>query len=334
MTKIFFVIVLCCFSLSLFAQQGSPEIRYEDKIRFKEALRFFNQTGHTLWSGWVDAPFGIVLVTNDNEYLINHSAPSEDFKSIGFDTILNTEIFIRARKFPANFLATFNAVNNIPTIVVGQPENAGRSSLGWVKVLLHEHFHQLQYSKADYVEKTKGLDLAGDDSTGMWMLNYPFPYEDDKVANQYAVLTLAAKNTAFASHGDFENKYKDFMEEKQKFKSMLSEKDYRYFSFQIWQEGIAQYTENQMIQMMIDNNYSLSDEFKLLKDYKPIDSFYVRMNDNLKENAEKLDLRTSKRACFYSYGAFEGMILDRVNPNWKNLYFTGNPSTERYFVKP
>jgi hypothetical protein len=319
-------------SSELFSQTGSSEIRYEDKIRIREAVNFFNQHGNKLWTGWDKAPFGVLLVTNDNEYLINYENPPEDFKLLGLDTILNANIYSRARKFPVNLLATFNAVNNIPTIVVGQPENAGRSSMGWLKALLHEHFHQMQYSEPDYVEKTKELDLAGDDSSSMWMLNYPFPYEDDKVAEQYRSLTQAAKDAAFADSGkEFENKYNVFMFEREKIKKLLSEKDYKYFSFQIWQEGIAQYTENGMIQIMKDNRFEPSGEFKSLSDYKQIDSFYVRMINNLKENADLLDLRTSKRACFYTLGALQGMILDKVNPDWKGLYFKDKLSIDSYF---
>ena len=326
------IITVCCFFIlqPLYSQNGSSEIRYEDKIRISEAVNFFKQYGNKLWAGWDKTPFGILLVTNDNEYLINHQKPSEDFKLSGFDGIINTDIYTRPRKFPTNFLATFNAISNIPTVVVGQPENAGRSTLGWVKALLHEHFHQLQYSQSGYDEGVKQLDLAGGDSTGMWMLNYAFPYEDSKTAEQYSILMKAAKDAAFAE-SDFDIKYKIFMDEKAKFKDMLSEKDYRYFSFQMWQEGIAQYTEDMMVKIMIDSDYKFSDEFKSLKDYRNIDSFYVRVINNIKENAEKLDLRTSKRACFYTLGGLMGMILDRVNSQWRDLYFTNRYSVDSYF---
>ncbi|MCI0450347.1 MAG: hypothetical protein L0Y79_11300 [Chlorobi bacterium] len=327
-----YVIMLLFVSGFSFTQSLNQDFRFEDKIRIKEAINFFNGYGHKLWNDWDKSTFGILLVTSNNEYLINHPNPGEEFKLVGFDSVLSTDIYTRGRKFPTNFLATFNAVSNIPTVVVGQPENAGRSSLGWLKALLHEHFHQYQYSQADYVEKTKVLDLAGDDSTGMWMLNYPFPYEEDKVAGQYRTLTLAAKNTAFAERGkDFENNYNLYRKEREKFKNLLSEKDYRYFSFQIWQEGIAQYTENQMIQIMKDAKYQPSDEFRSLTDYKDIDSFYVRVINNLMENAELLDLRTSKRACFYTLGALEGMILDKVNPKWNDLYLKDKLSIDSYF---
>jgi hypothetical protein len=53
---------------------------------------------------------------------------------------------------------------------------------------MHEHFHQLQDSQPGLFQKIDELGLSHGDSSGMWMLNYPFPYEMPVVADNFAKL--------------------------------------------------------------------------------------------------------------------------------------------------
>ena len=331
MKKIIFSLFLLLFILIniVYSQSGTAEIRYEDKIRIKEAVNIFNIYGNKLWNGWDKAPFAILLVTNEKEYMINYDEPSSDFKITEYDTVLNRNIYSRPRKFSTNLLATFPAVNGIFTIVVGQPENTGLSSAAWTITLLHEHFHQFQYTQPGYQESVNSLDLAGGDSSGMWMLNYPFPYDNDLIAAQYKALTLAAKDAAFAET-DFETKMKIYLMERETFKKMLNEKDYRYFSFQLWQEGIARYSEVKIAEM-VRGNYVPSAGFTNLDDYRNIDSFYTDITNKLKRRADMQDLKENRRDCLYTLGAFEGLILDKVNPNWRDLYFKEKFYIEKYY---
>ncbi|MBK8552387.1 MAG: hypothetical protein IPL53_15495 [Ignavibacteria bacterium] len=42
-------------------------------------------------------------------------------------------------------------------------------------------------------------------------------------------------------------------------------------------------------------------------------------------------MHESERNCFYTLGALEGMILDKVNPGWKDDYFKEMFYVEKYF---
>ena len=46
---------------------------------------------------------------------------------------------------------------------------------------MHEHFHQLQWAQPEYLKAIDDLGLSKGDATGMWMLNYPFPYDNPEV---------------------------------------------------------------------------------------------------------------------------------------------------------
>lgn len=332
-TKIIFLITIVVFlnSVNSFSRSDSTDFRFEDKVRIKEAVRIFNVYGNLIWDNWSTAPFAIILVSNDNEYLMYHSNPSEDFIHIGYDSIIESEIYTRPRQFSNNMLATFPAVNGTPTIVVGQPENTSRSSMDWIITVLHEHFHQLQSSRPDYYESVDLLDLSGGDNSGMWMLNYKFPYDNKIIADQYDILIQSAKRTVLSiNEPDFEPNLVNYLTEKEKFKSLLDKKDYDYYSFQIWQEGLARYTEIKIADIIKDN-YTTSDDVTKLDDYVSPDSFYVSIINKLFKKADTQNLSDNERDCFYTLGALEGMILDKSNPDWKNLYFKKKFYVEKYF---
>ena len=40
-------------------------------------------------------------------------------------------------------------------------------------------------------DKVNALDLSGDDETGMWQLNYAFPYDNSNVIEQFKKYTSA-----------------------------------------------------------------------------------------------------------------------------------------------
>src|SRR6185503_7856813 len=169
--------------------QDKPALREIDRTRLAEAFRLSDQLADELWAGWSKAPLAVLLVTPEKEFLIRHPQPSNDFTSLGYDPKLKSEVFYRDRKFQTNLLATFPAVNGVSTIVIGQAENTdSKTSTPWVITLMHEHFHQLQVSQPNFFKDTEALNLSRGDQTGMWMLNYPFPYETPAVSQQFSVL--------------------------------------------------------------------------------------------------------------------------------------------------
>jgi hypothetical protein len=321
-----FVILFCSV---LFAQ--TPELRNEDKVRIAEAIKIADKVGDEVWKDWSKVPFTILLVTDKYEFLINHSNPTDDFKKLGYDELLKSDVYYRDKVFDEHLLATFPAINNVNTIVVGQPESTSRSSLGWIFTILHEHFHQLQYSQPDYAEATRGLGLAGDDNTGMWMLNYNFPYEEIKVYRQYGILIKTMKDVlGFYGTKEYEMMLAEYQYERANFKKILSEKDYAYFSFQNWQEGVADYTEMKLRELLKRDNYQFSDDVKSLSDFTPLDSFAVKYYNNKLNLAENEKLNEDKRVSFYASGSLEALILDKENPNWRDLYFAKKFYMEEY----
>lgn len=317
-------------SLSALSQTGLDE---NDRIRLAEAFRLAQKLGNRLWHNWSKTPFAVLLITKENEFLIRHPTPPADFKFIGEDFLLKSKIYIRPRQFPPNLLATF-PFEGTPTIVVGQAENTNqKNSTAWVVILLHEHFHQLQMSQSDYNTSVTELDLAGNNSNGSWMLNYAFPYKEVMVGKQFELLSRLIQETMETKNRqDFQTKLKKYLEARADLKKILSSKDYKYFSFQMWQEGIARYTQYQIAELA-RRKYKPTREFQNLPDYRTFSSIEQQNLQNLKNEISRMNLSDYQRTAFYPLGASEGLLLDRNNRKWRRKYFSEKFYLEELFKR-
>lgn len=331
MSKHFLVIFFFLIFPIVAFSQTRPSISDIDRTRIAEVYRVGEKLQNQLWPQWSTAPFGILFITDDNEFLIRHPKPNDEFKSIGYDKLLQSEVFVRPRKFQKSFLATFPAFGATPVIVVGKAENTtDKTSTRWLFVVIHEHFHQLQYSRPNYFTDVNALGLSGGDTSGMWQINYPFPYKKAEVAAKFRELTSKLVEAYEATGVDQQQKLADYLDARRKFAAMISPDDYRYASFQLWQEGIARYTQYQMAKLAAEKLHP-SKDFRALKDFTSFDEEAARLLKATTDEMHKLDLAEWERTVFYPFGAFEGMLLDRVNPDWRTKYFTDKFALEKFY---
>ena len=319
---------------TVFAQEASkPAIPEIDRIRLAEAFRIGETLGSKVWKDWDKAPFAVLLVTPENEFLIRHPQPSKDFTLVAYDSLLKSDVYFRKRTQQINFLATF-PVGGVPTVVIGQAENTStKTSTPWVVTVLHEHFHQLQMSQPTYYKEVDELNLSGGDQTGMWQLNFAFPYKDAQISERFSALSkLLAETLQAKKKSEFSAKLDEYLKARLAFQQMLSPNDYKYFSFQIWQEGIARYTEWRIADLAA-REYKLGKEFLALKDYTPLKEVAETiLNKQIKATLPTLQLEKSERLVFYSFGAAEGLVLDRANPKWQSRYLSEKFYIDKYLV--
>lgn len=243
--------------------------------------------------------------------------------------MLKTKIFYRKRQYSKTFLATFPAVNGVNCIVAGTPENTGKNSTDRIITLLHEHFHQYQYTQKDYCSSVAALGLAGADETGMWQLNYPFPYDSLPINSQYTKYASAlSKSISAIDTKNFKRLFNKFIAERKKLMQLLKPADYRYLSFQLWQEGIARYTEYKFLRLL--NDYTPVADVFLLADFIPFKKFNEQFLRSHLTSVTALKLETEKRVCFYDIGLAEGILLDRLNPQWRSQYLDKKFFIENY----
>ena len=145
-----------------FAQAATPEVSLDNGIRIREFYRLASQLQNSVWPNWSQAPDALLLVTPDHEFLTHHATPN-GFQPAGKDFVF------RPRQFEPGLQATFPAFGNMPVMVIGEPKNtSSKTSTPWLITLLHEHFHQLQYSQPGYYPGTEklGLSKAGEARCG------------------------------------------------------------------------------------------------------------------------------------------------------------------------
>lgn len=315
------------------ARDTLPPLPADDRTRLAEAFRLADAHGERLFPGWRDAPFAVLLVTADHEYLLRHPRPSPDFTALGHDTILGTAVHVRRRVFSPTFLATFPAVGGVPTIVVGQPARTGLASTRWVLTVLHEHLHQLQYAQPGYYAGVAALDLARGDTTGMWMLDYPFPYDSATVrarlaewttALDRAITPLPAVDAARTSRSARDARLRAVLAARARLRDVLTPADDRYLAFQLWQEGVARYGELQFARRAAAAPDAPAAAFRALPDHASYGDAAAAIEREIRETLRDPKLERHRRVAFYGTGAALALVLDGASPGWRARYL-GQP---------
>jgi len=309
----------------LFAQAPPKPIPAGDAIRVAEFYRLSSQIQDKVWPNWSKTPAPLLLVSADTEYLTHFENPPKEFIKV------NDDFYSRPRQFPTDLQATFPAVGFPPAIVIGEPANTqSKTSTPWLIALMHEHFHQLQWAQPGYLKAVDDLDLSKGDKTGVWMLNYPFPYEEPEVAASFGHLrdTLLTA-LAEAEPNKFDHLSKQYLKERKQFVAQFLPGDRKYLSFQLWQEGIARYVQIKSAEAAAD--YQPSAEFTALPDYTPFSDYALTARSRTLNELKQIDFAQAKRESIYSFGAAEALLLDRLNPKWKDEYFLHLLTTEPLF---
>lgn len=268
---------------------------------------FAGDEGEEVWRGYGSAPFGFLLVTPKIETLLCRDQVPTGFRPAGTDRSTGCKLHTRkASGLPANLLAAMPIFGRPGVIVMGTPARTGRTEASWLRTILHEHFHQWQYELPDYFGRIQALDLHGGDQSGMWALNYAFPYEDAAVvaAFEHASQKLSAAVAARATP-EFLRRLDEYLAARQALAQAAGERNWRYLEFQLWQEGVARWTE-----------------IRLGKWYPRQD---VRDSTVQLEQATLAALRTPKltelkREVVYAHGAAEAMLLQACGHEWRDAY--------------
>lgn len=275
--------------------------------RLAEVRKFADAEGERLWSGYGSAPFEFLLVEAKQESLLCRSSAPAGFHPAGQDPATGCDRFIRPRSsLPDHLLAAMPLFGPPPTIVMGTPQSTGRTPAGWLRTILHEHFHQWQFSLPDYFARIDALDLKGGDETGMWALNFAFPYDRaDVVAAQAAASLALAEAVAARGTKEFYGKFDAYLTARRTLARTASERNWRYAEFQLWQEGVARWTEIALGKAYPDSEVA-----------KGAAALEERTLAELKKPA----IADQKREFVYAYGAAEAMLLEACGAKWRKRY--------------
>lgn len=300
-------------ALTIIAAALAPAPRPEDLQNIALSTAIVQRVGDRLWPDWSKTSFGIDLLTQDGGVLVNVDKP------------------FTPPTFPRELEATL-VLESGPIVVIGQPKyTQAATPIRWSVTLLHEHFHQWQYSWQPYAPSVKALDLAHGDKTAMWMLNYSFPYADRRVDAAYARMSSALADALEAMQTPaFGDKQQRYVQARNAFKSLLSPDDYRYFAFQCWQEGTARYTEMEIAELAA-GEHARDPGFLSDSTAAALTQDAARTYAGVLKRLRTIPLQEDKRIGFYALGAGEALLLDRVAPGWHERYLDPRMDLSMFF---
>lgn len=279
-----------------------------ERALIAEARTIIAHHGDRVWPGYAAAPDSVLLIDGEQEFLLCHEGPAEGFADLGTEPLTGCDQRVRDRVFAPNLLASFPAVDGVPTIVIGTLDATGRSVDDWMLTLLHEHFHQWQDATPGLYQRALALGLDGGDETGMWMLTYPFPYDTSDTAAAARTLADRALNALHAvGMPAFRSAVLAYLEARDNFLATVSERDARYYEFQSWKEGVARWSELAIVRSVAVGELELRDRQREQE---------ARMQAGL----EAVALSDQGRTAFYALGSAEAEILDRLWPEWTGAY--------------
>lgn len=263
--------------------------------------------GERLWPGFGEAPFGFLVIEDEREVLLCRDQAPPGFTADGKDEATGCARYVRPRtQLPGNLLAAMPLFGPPSTIVMGPAPRLAERLPRWRSTVLHEHMHQWQAELPAYYERVKALDLSDGDQTGMWMLSFPFPYGDAAVQRAYdrAARALLAAVEARATPA-FRDRLSDYLEARKAFAAAAGERNWRYFEFQLWAEGVPRWTEIALSRqsgdaaMIADAGAHERDMLGMLRQPR---------------------LAEHQRVAVYPFGMAEAMLMQACGGQWRAAY--------------
>ncbi|TGY88869.1 hypothetical protein E5163_06950 [Marinicauda algicola] len=286
-----------------------------------EAFSVVERHGEEVWPGFAAAPRQIVVATPGHDVLLCPDGPVSGFAPLGPDPVSGCEAYVRDLTFPERIAASFPAVEGRPTVVIGLPAFLQAEPFDWTVTVVHERFHQYQQAWPGYYAAVDALDLAGGDEGGMWMLNYPFPYDEPQVEAAFDAMAGMLLAALDAPDDGVEEAAAAYWAAREAARLSVPERDWRYFEFQLWNEGLSRWTERAISEAAgrHDPDYAAHAEHERLS---MINSLQALRQDGL---------GAWKRSAVYAIGAGEGALLERIRPGWRAAYFAEPMQTGSYF---
>ena len=140
----------------------------------------------------------------------------------------------------------------------------------------------------------------------MWVLNFAFPYEDPPVVAAFEKASHALADAVMArGTAGFDAAFGRYLAARKALAAQAGERNWRYLEFQLWQEGVARWTEIQL-----GKAYPRSD----------VRGSAAKLEEQTFKELASPDLRGKKREVVYAYGAAEAMLLEACGRPWRSEY--------------
>ncbi|PHR63187.1 MAG: hypothetical protein COA47_00805 [Robiginitomaculum sp.] len=280
-----------------------------------EGRQIAQRYGNQLWPGFSQTRFDVLLVTQQQELLFCAKNRPDGFEPWRFDPETSCPVYIRKPgQFSPKTQVTLHLDGSGPTIVMGEPQSLEDNPAAWLATLWHEHFHQYQMSRLRFQNRPDQTD--------------PFSYSNPVPAK--VLTTLSRQLAEILRQPDRKTRLhlaQAYATNRTELLSHLSDPDQTYLEFQLWQEGVARYTELAMAEFAAGSTVQIGDT--------PHD--FAALAANLRRRVLQVlsdpEPMRHQRVLFYSIGAAEALVLDEINPHWRSSYLTYPFALKNHFAK-
>jgi hypothetical protein len=175
--------LLASFSSSVY----SKDIQEKEFYRLEESARIIDRAAKSYWPGAQGFRGPWVYVTSDGQYLINYPKPMDGFENVGLKPYKNSafkpkrmqwrnkgQVTLNNEDHSADPVFVFNSVSTEPKDIEYRNPILYASSIeivkkvvpladteDWLSLVLHEAFHQFQFSNKDVFNQYTSLKVKG-----------------------------------------------------------------------------------------------------------------------------------------------------------------------------
>lgn len=307
-------LLLACLLAGPPAAERFPPLPTEEKTRVGQAFRLVEEEGEHVWAGFKAEDAPVLLIVGDTEYLLNSTLPPEGFSLLPGEEFLGRPVFARGRVFPPQLQASFPAIGR-ETVVLGTAGQTGLSPTAWAYVLGHELFHVFQASQG-LNEKIHALAIGPPEDSN-WHLSFPFPYAEPEVASKLRQLGDALHNALETGPEEREQLLLEARRANATLRELraLLDRDsgdaraYNYLRYQTGKEGVARYVEYRLAQRTAESGETAAA------------ALWQERYAGLLSQLDDEQTAQRQRSQFYVVGLGLALLLDRLDPGWKEHFF-------------
>lgn len=288
-----------------------------DPALLAEGRLIAQQYGQQLWPNFSQTAMPVLIVDKTTDTLYCSKTPPAGFVRSHDDPAIGCQVYTRAAgQFSIETQATLPIGGVGPVAILGAPGLFETNPAAWIATLLHEHFHQYQMGSPKYFTALTALDLANGESSANWTLNYPFGYQDQTIGELISSMGYELAAILRESNSNKRQQLaKNYATKRADRLAVLPRGDRRYFEFQLWQEGVARYTE------LVLAEFAASGTHTSLRESHNFAALAANLRKRILQTLTQGALAEHKRVYFYSFGAAEALVLDEISDGWQAQYF-------------
>lgn len=311
--------------LGAVAPAAAQVVGERDAAMVAEAYHLWESLGDSVWSGWTQTPMPMVFVAPDHEFAIGFDAPPEGFAPVA-QRVAGRNVSVRTRTLEPATAASY-PVGGVPAVVIGPAESLGWTPTQWALKAAHEMYHVLSMRRGS-IAKVRALDI-GPAADPSWQLDFPFPYGDVDVMRLMHLEGYALYLGISASDDDADGVTYDAGTA---LEALAVMRDYLrgatgddraadYAMFQEAEEGAGRYTEYRLARLAAESGYEPAASFRALAGYVPYNDTWEGQYRSAPFVVKHAGRAVKTRTLFYYTGLGKCLLLDRIDPDWKDAFF-------------